>query len=373
MNRRALYVFNGKLNGTGLDRVAQEQILALAKAGWEVEQVSRGRIDHPRVRNICWRYTPANLFSMFSAKLYYRLQNRFFSWLGAQRLRAGRYGLVIGWTRQSLRLFRVAKPIGIPCLLNCPGPHYRFSADPANPLPLRPWPAMRPQDMEEEYRLAHGLLLTSEHAHQSFLGNGYPSERLTIIGRGVDLECFEPVEKTPRPFRLIFCGRVDERKGAPQVLAAWKRAALETAELWFVGNIPNELEDKLREAAPANVRFWGQRKDVNKLLPQCHAQILLSRSEGMAKALIEGAACGLATVCTATCGFPIENGVNGYLVERDDIETVAARLKQLYENVEACHAMGEYALQWARQSQSWEAFRGRFLEAVQHHLTSWAT
>ena len=108
----------------------------------------------------------------------------------------------------------------------------------------------------------------------------------------------------------------------------------------------------------------GFRSDLAQILPTCHAQILLSRNEGMAKSLLEGAACGLATIATIDCGFPLKEGNNGFLVERTDVQGVANLLNMLQENPSRCAEIGEKGRHTVVAEYSWAAFRKRFVNAL---------
>ena len=187
-----------------------------------------------------------------------------------------------------------------------------------------------------------------------------------MIGRGVDADIYKPsLEKRTNVFRLVFCGRVGERKGIRQVVEAWKCAALANAELLVIGQIDDDVADLVEQTRESNIRWMGFRTDLPELLPTCHAQILLSRNEGMAKSLLEGAACGLATIATSDCGFPLENEINGFLVERSDPAGVADLLKRLQENPALCQEIGANGRRTVLEGYSWTAFRKRFASALE--------
>jgi glycosyltransferase involved in cell wall biosynthesis len=84
----------------------------------------------------------------------------------------------------------------------------------------------------------------------------------------------------------------------------------------------------------------------------------------MAKSLLEGAACGLATIATIDCGFPLKEGINGFLVERTDVQGVANLLTMLQENPSRCAEIGENGRHTVVAKYSWAAFRKRFINAL---------
>lgn len=367
--RRILYVYSGKAkpNGIGLDIVVRQQVLALANAGHRVFFLARGKIRHPLVRNLTLPVTPANLISFLSSKHYYNAQNRFFSQLGAWIIARWKFDAVIGWTRQSHNLFRVANARGIPCFLNCPGGHYNYPLN--NALwENRPWPSYKKHDLDEEFRRTDVLLTASQHATNTFLANNIPSSKIITIGRGADTTRFRYQTRELNPFRVVFFGRASERKGIFQAIEAWREAALQNGELWIIGSIPKEIESKIRAALPANARIFGHRNDAEKLLPQCHVQLLPTRREGMAKSLLEGAACGLVTITTIESGFPVLEGGTGFIIKRDDIAGIAMLLRQLAEQPEKWGRMSRQSADFVLNNLTWEKFRMRFLDAFHSYM-----
>ena len=132
----------------------------------------------------------------------------------------------------------------------------------------------------------------------------------------------------------------------------------------MIGQIDDNVADLVEETGESNIRWMGFRSDLAQILPTCQAQILLSRNEGMAKSLLEGAACGLATIATIDCGFPLKEGVNGFLVERTDVQGVANLLKMLQANPTRCAEIGEHGRHTVVAEYSWAAFRKRFVNAL---------
>ncbi|WP_160060384.1 glycosyltransferase family 4 protein [Psychromonas sp. L1A2] len=76
------------------------------------------------------------------------------------------------------------------------------------------------------------------------------------------------------------------------------------------------------------VTFAGSRSDIENILKASDLFIFPSRSEGVGAALIEARAAGLACVATNAGGIPevIEDGVNGFLFERENITELAEKI-----------------------------------------------
>ena len=374
--RRILYVYSGKANPlkAGLDFVALQQLKALTDAGYMVTFVSRGRYEHKNVENVSLPLTPANLLSFLPARYYYSLQHRFFSKLGSSIVRHNQFDAVIGWEGGSKALFYAGRLQNIPCLLNCPMIH-------ASGLRQRAiankheWPVISASDLADEYREATLLMTASDHAAKSFIESGVSENKVISITRGADIARFsrrvsDNEANAKRPFRVVFYGRLCNRKGILQTLEAWRKADLSNGELWILGAMDREIKDAFHANLTPNVRYFGYVRDAEKFLPECHVQILPTEAEGMAKTLIEGASCGCVSLTTKESGFPIVEGKTGFYIERENIEMIAATLRFLAS--EACDlaTMREASSDFVQKNLTWVHFAERFLRAVNQAIES---
>jgi len=358
-----LYIYPGKMRGNGLDLVARQHLQALSEAGVKVECLARGAVSMPGITCRFLRHTPANALSFLPAAYYYGAQSRFFGAWACRLLDPGRHRLVVAFEGAAGRVFRRARASGVATALICPMGHVGASGSRAELA----WPAIGEERLEEEYAAADRILVRSRRAAETFIQRGVREERMVVVPGGVDEEAFHPAQvRTPGPFRLLFCGRLSERKGIRQVVAAWKEAALspEQAELWLAGSEPNEMKAWLDAACGAGVVRLGFVNDVASVMRQCDAQILLSEAEGMPKSLVEGACSGLATITTSEAGFPVQDGVTGWTVRREDSGGTARVIRQMADDVEAVRRMGASARQEALRHYTWAAFRKAFREGL---------
>lgn len=93
---------------------------------------------------------------------------------------------------------------------------------------------------------------------------------------------------------------------------------------------------------------------------QATVQISLSDNDGPAKALLEGAACGLATLATEESCFPTGEGELGFTISRQTPRHTIEKLRWMIDHPEECRMMGRRAAEFAAREFSWETFRERF-------------
>jgi glycosyltransferase involved in cell wall biosynthesis len=136
---------------------------------------------------------------------------------------------------------------------------------------------------------------------------------------------------------LLFLGRLSERKGVPELLEALASPAMAGLP-WravLAGDGPLDEYRKVVEARGLAGRVsmpgWLGEAEVSALCAQADILLLPSHSEGMAMAVIEGLAHGLAVVTTRVGAHEeaITDGVSGLFVPVGDPRALAATLARL--------------------------------------------
>jgi glycosyltransferase involved in cell wall biosynthesis len=181
-----------------------------------------------------------------------------------------------------------------------------------------------------------------------------------ILGSGVDLKRFQFM---PIPFGkpvILLPARMLWSKGAGDFVAAANLASKAGLEARFVlagepdpgspDSIPKQqLEDwNLLE----NVEWWGWQDDMADVYRQATVICLPSYyGEGLAKILIEGAACGRPLIATDIpgCREVIAEGENGFLVPVRNPQALFEKIKILVYNKDLASRMGKCGREIAAQ------------------------
>lgn len=364
--RRVLVVHEGKMRGSGLDLVTEHLLVGLRDAGAEVTFLARGRCQVEGIEQVGPAANGGKLAAWAPRPYYYGATQRYYSWRAGQLLRQRPFDAVVAWTRTARGLFRQARRRGIATFLHAGNTHCNWDVGGREGVC---WPAIDRWYRLEEYALADRIFVASQFAADSFVANGVPSDKLAVLHRGFDPRQFYPAQSRPPGFRVLFCGLIGERKGADLLVEAWRQCAFGDGQLWLVGDVASEVRDVLRRQAGPDIVLYGFQRDVARLMRQCHAIVLPSRNEGLAKVLIEAAACALAVVATPQSGFPLRDGENGLVIERN-ATSIAAALGRLHAEPELCRCLGEAARALAQDGFRWEVFRGEFAQQIAASLAS---
>lgn len=194
---------------------------------------------------------------------------------------------------------------------------------------------------EEEYELADYICVPSTFVYNSFINQGVPKTKLLKIPYGVNTPKLEnEVHRDwfASELNILFVGGVSLRKGIPTLLEAYDQVRkYNNIKLTLAGNIDPYMEGFL-EPYKEFVTMTGMlnQEKLKELYLQSHILILPSIEEGLARVILEGMGFGLCPVCSTHTGGSdiIKNGLNGFLFEPGDVESLAAILLELAENRE---------------------------------------
>ncbi len=124
------------------------------------------------------------------------------------------------------------------------------------------------------------------------------------------------------------------------------------AKLMMIGDGPDRMAAEWlareKKVSP-DVIFLGKQNQVQDLLACADVLLLPSDLESFGLAALEGMACGVPAICSRVGGVPevVTDGVEGFLVQVRDVQTMAARALEILSNPEKHKEMSQAARQRA--------------------------
>lgn len=141
--------------------------------------------------------------------------------------------------------------------------------------------------------------------------------------------------------------RLEERKGYRYFLDLAERVLQSLPDAHFVGIGAGEQLEFLREEVArrglaGRVHFPGFREDIAEVLTSLDLVVLTSLWEGLPRALVQAAACGVPAVTFEVEGAReiVKDGINGYVVPSKDVAQLADRVTSLLADPARSRAMG---------------------------------
>ena len=210
----------------------------------------------------------------------------------------------------------------------------------------------------------HGRIAVSAAARH-FVDRFFPGD-YKVIPNGVDVGHFRravPIARwqdgTPN---LLFVGRLEDRKGLPHLLKAFRllRKSGVECRLLVVGSGPQERESRryVMTRGLQNVEFLGRVSDAEKAQLFRTADVFVSPATGRESfgiVLLEAMAAGAPIVCSDIHGYKgvVQRGRQGILTPPHDAKALSAGIAELLASPEMRARMGASGQERAEQF-SWE-------------------
>jgi len=197
------------------------------------------------------------------------------------------------------------------------------------------------------------VVVRGQGARRFLVERGVHASVVAIIPGSVDPKAI-PLALA-RPHDLVFLGRLADLKQPLQfveILAGVSRG-VPTVRGLVIGDGP--LQPAMRERAAElgvadRLEFAGKTDEVLALLAEARVFVLTSRTEGLSIAMAEAMMAGVVPVVANVGDLSdlVRDGVNGYLVPPNDIETFVRRVQALLEEPALWKRLSEEAVASAR-------------------------
>lgn len=206
---------------------------------------------------------------------------------------------------------RIARELDLPCTVTLRGTEPRMAAD----RKLRTRLIQAAKEATRLFAVAGSLARVAEDL-------GAPSEKIRVIGNGVDSQRFRPHDRAAARAELeipedapvlISVGTLVERKGFHRVIDCLPGLQAKYPNLRYLivgGSGPEgDWSDQLRERVQrrnlgTSVQFLGHRSpdELPRILSAADVFVLATANEGWANVFLEAMACGLPVVTTDVGG-----------------------------------------------------------------------
>lgn len=224
----------------------------------------------------------------------------------------------------------------------------------------------------QETTMAAHFLVASSFTRNSLIEHGATPENIRVIPYGVDLERFHPgvdraksVARLEAKLRLLFVGRINQRKGVKYLLEALRLVGADQVELTICGRVVDGLELFLPFASQVTIRADVSTAELVAAYQSADLFVFPSVAEGFGQVLLESLACGLPILSTTHTAAPdlIEEGVQGFVVEPRRPDLLAERIQWGLSHRGELEAMRVPARRRA-EAFSWKRFRTGIVDAV---------
>jgi glycosyltransferase involved in cell wall biosynthesis len=188
------------------------------------------------------------------------------------------------------------------------------------------------------------LIVLSESWKEFYISScAVPVHQVVILHNPVDFPQNIPEKANFGGFKLLFLGKINQRKGIYDLIRAIAKIQPELRQnlkLMIAGSGEIEETEALAEqlGIRAQIDFYGwiDRKQRNELLAQTDLFLLPSYNEGLPMALLEAMSWAVPAITTPVGGIGevVVHSETGWLVEPGNTEQIKTAIESLLENRE---------------------------------------
>ena len=229
------------------------------------------------------------------------------------------------------------------------------------------------QHLVRETAMARSHLVASSFTRRTLIDNGISASSIRVIPYGVDCERFRPdAARRAEPgakMRLLFVGRINQRKGIKYLLQALRLLGTDKVEVTVCGRVVDGLELFQEYGPQVVIRPSVSDQELVAAYQAADLFVFPSVAEGFGQVLLEALACGLPVLSTTSTAAPdlVEDGRDGFVVEPRRPEYLAHHIEWALTHRRELARMGQRARTTA-ESFSWTRFRGSVAGAVHDFL-----
>lgn len=311
--------------------------------------------------------------------------HKMFGRWAASKLKTASWDVICGWSGVSEEIFRTSKGTETLCMLTRGSSHIvtqarllqeeaRRTGKPLDHPSL--WMIEREQ---REYSLADNIRLISSFAYDSFIEQGIPPWRLSLVKSGADVTTFHPSAAvaearyvrilTGAPLRILTIGTFSLRKGMFDLQKVIQQLHTENFEFRFVGPVASEAVD-IAQNLERLATFIPKQPHQN--LPEYYAWgdifVQPTIEDGFQTVLNQAAAAGLPIITTPNgAGHDIVNeNTTGWVVPIRTPDAIVERLRWCNEHRHEVTSIAQQTYE-NFQLRTWEDTAKEFEDVCWNH------
>ncbi len=226
------------------------------------------------------------------------------------------------------------------------------------------------EHLVRETTMARSFLAASSFTRATLVEHGTPEDAVHVVPYGVDSARFTPDPSRQSAaggrLRLLFVGRINQRKGIKYLLEAMRLLGSDQVELTVCGRVVDDLALFHPFADRVRIRPDVSAAELVAAYQSADLFVFPSVAEGFGQVLLESLACGLPILSTTHTAAPdlIESGRQGFVVAPRRPELLAEHIEWALTHRAELFAMRAEARRLAEQC-TWQRFRQGVVHAVE--------
>lgn len=233
----------------------------------------------------------------------------------------------------------------------------------ADSIDFTSFPAYYEQRLIEEPLIASQVIAISSFLKETLVQEGVSADKVTVIPLGFDTGLIKFTEEkapiTNRPLRLLYVGRITQRKGIKYLLEAIKKFNKKDVELHIIGNVYGSGKAFQTYKSQYQYTPGVSQSELFHLYGQYDALVFPSILEGFGLVTVEAMGAGLPVITTPHTNATevIEDSKNGYLIPIRSVDAIAKAISDLRSMDDSSFQEMRFNARQTALKYTWDAHR----------------
>lgn len=214
----------------------------------------------------------------------------------------------------------------------------------------------------EDCKIADVVLVNSQFVKDTFTETGFDADRIKVCLLGVR-EDFNAIKRRYEiedgTLKILFTGGFGFRKGAAYILRALSELDKEGFKYAFtcVGDSSGAIKliESIGTRHVNRVNTIPQ-DELKQYLSEYDVYLFPSLCEGCASSGMEAMSARIPVIATKESGLPIEDGIDGIIIESKNVDAIKDALKRIASDTELRSRIGWNASQKIRENYTWDKY-----------------
>lgn len=206
---------------------------------------------------------------------------------------------------------------------------------------------------------------------KNFVSHGFREKKIHVIPNCFDINSTFPLKKTSDTTTIITVGRFVEQKDYLTAIKSVAKAYKTHKDIRFsiigFGKLEQEIRMWVKEEGISDItRILINPDNIPQYLNDADIYLSTSLFEGTSNSIMEGMNANLPIIATnvGDNAYLIEEGKNGHLTEKKDVEALAQAICDLVSDKQKRQQYGRYSKKLLIEKYSIDTFRDRYLKVI---------
>lgn len=219
------------------------------------------------------------------------------------------------------------------------------------------------------YEMVDYIISPSKWVTKTLLFANIDRKKIIEIKYGVHPQNSSKKSSKNMKLNIAFVGGLKRTKGIIELLQAIHLLSDLDLTVNVFGRIYHDVKSEIESLKNEKVIFHGFTNNIIDEYKKNDIYVYPTYFEGSSKTVFEAMSCGLPVITTENAGSIVRDGIDGFIVPINNVDSLIEKIKYFYENRDEIEKMGKNAQEYSKEF-TWELYGKKVNELYQKVLSN---